>query len=288
MAYKRDGEKITVKNNPLHPHLLDILKSPASEGLILGGGYGLQLKRQHVKGKKTLLQSIPEVRATMDLDFFLRLELFMDPERERGVRELLDSLNYRPKANHFLFEKPLGEEYPDRFAKVDLLAREPTSSEPNLKLKPPRVGSRSKDVNLHGRHTPEAFAVEESTIKILVNEEPTLHVHVPHPFSWLVMKTVAAGDWLKTRGTGQAKPNSEKHAYDCYILTGMITEDELESCREFNDRYKGHAKLQEARELGRHLFCESTSPGYLEACKRANVDLEFEVFWEGYQLIMGL
>lgn len=271
---------------PLHCHLLDILRSPASSGLILGGGYGLQLKREHIKGQATLLVSIPEIRPTLDLDFFLPLEFFEDPERAQGVRALLDSLEYQPTMNHLQFVKPLGDEYPGRLAKIDLLAR-PPSVESRVKVKLPRVGSKTRN-SLHGRYTPEAFAVEESTKRILVSEDPAVYVEVPHPFPWVVMKTVAAGDWLNSRGTEQAKPNGEKHAFDVYVLTAMVTQDELKTCRDFNQRYDTHEKMQEARRLASALFGSRRSPGFLEVCRRVGGELEYDIFWEGYQVIMGL
>lgn len=275
-----------MNEDPLHPHLLDILKSPASSGLILAGGYGLQLKREHIRGQRTLMEFIPEVRSTLDLDFFLRLEIFVNPEEARDIRALLDSLGYEPTAEHFLFKKPLGDNYPDKVAKVDLLAREP-SSEQGIKVKPPRVGSKAS-VGLHGRYTPEAFAVEESTTRILVNKSPDLYVDVPHPFPWIVMKTVAAGDWMNHRGTEKEKPGSNKHPFDVYVLTSMITEEELESCQTFNEKYGSQDKMREARELGYALFGTPDSPGFLEVCRQADRKLEFDLFWEGYQTVMGL
>ena len=64
-------------NDPLLPHLLDIVSDPASEGLILAGGFGIRIKQRYLQatGTRTLLPVIPEARATQDLDFFLSLSL---------------------------------------------------------------------------------------------------------------------------------------------------------------------------------------------------------------------
>ena len=53
-------------NDPLMPHLLDILSDPASEGLILGGGFGIRLKQLELAriGVPTLISDIPPARAT--------------------------------------------------------------------------------------------------------------------------------------------------------------------------------------------------------------------------------
>ena len=51
--------------------------------LILGGGYGLYLRRTILEqdGTRTLLEHWPEARSTNDLDLFLRPELLCDSDR---------------------------------------------------------------------------------------------------------------------------------------------------------------------------------------------------------------
>jgi len=48
--------------------------------LIIGGGFGIYLKIEHVQrlGTKTLLKEWPEPRSTNDLDLFLRAELVIE------------------------------------------------------------------------------------------------------------------------------------------------------------------------------------------------------------------
>ena len=51
--------------------------------LIIGGGFGIYLKTDHVQrlGMRTLLREWPEVRSTNDLDLFLRPELLIESTR---------------------------------------------------------------------------------------------------------------------------------------------------------------------------------------------------------------
>lgn len=66
--------------DPFLPHLLDIISSDYAEGLILVGGYGLRIKQDWLRDvlSDTLISIIPEARATWDLDFFLRMQWFVE------------------------------------------------------------------------------------------------------------------------------------------------------------------------------------------------------------------
>ena len=83
--------------DPLLSHLLDIVSDPASEGLILAGGFGILLKQQYLQriGAATLIATLPQGRPTRDLDFFLPLKLFVQPEHGNAVRRMLDRLEYK-------------------------------------------------------------------------------------------------------------------------------------------------------------------------------------------------
>jgi hypothetical protein len=62
--------------DPLLISLLELLKEaePAGWPLTVGGGLGLFLKRNEYerRGERTLFDRLPEVRATNDIDVFLR------------------------------------------------------------------------------------------------------------------------------------------------------------------------------------------------------------------------
>ncbi|NLE38702.1 MAG: hypothetical protein GX621_11815 [Pirellulaceae bacterium] len=74
----------------LETALIDLLHETREEDLrlIIGGGYGIYLKREHVRelGVRTLLREWPEARSTNDLDLFLRPELLVDSMRLKPER----------------------------------------------------------------------------------------------------------------------------------------------------------------------------------------------------------
>jgi hypothetical protein len=69
----------------LRSALLELLDATRDDNLrlIIGGGYGIYLKREHVRqhGIRTLFREWPEARSTNDLDLFLRPELLIDSAR---------------------------------------------------------------------------------------------------------------------------------------------------------------------------------------------------------------
>lgn len=59
--------------------------------LIIGGGFGVFLKINHVQqlGVRTLLQEWPEPRSTNDLDLFLRPALLIDSAKLKPLAEAI-------------------------------------------------------------------------------------------------------------------------------------------------------------------------------------------------------
>ena len=78
--------------------------------LIMGGGYGIYLKRQHVRelGVRTLLNEWPEVRSTNDLDLFLWPEFLIDSTRLKPLAAALPRLGYEviKGAENYQFVRP--------------------------------------------------------------------------------------------------------------------------------------------------------------------------------------
>ena len=284
--------------DPLLPHLLDILADPVSDGLILAGGFGLRLKQEYLRQTeaRTLLDQFPPARATQDLDFFLRMEIWLDSEKGEAVRGLLDTLRYRARVPHLKFEKPLSPDAPDeRTVKVDLLARTPRADE-NIPVRrasdptrhPSRVGSGT-GIDLHGGETPEAFAVEDFPTLLQVSGATTngtpidALVRVPHPYAWLNMKVKAADDWA-----ARPKPFSVKHAFDVYLLTAMLTEEEIEQATALAARYSDNPVATEIHDAAARLYDKPTSPGFVEAQRQAGSPLDHEIFWEALQVALGI
>jgi hypothetical protein len=283
--------------DPLYPHLLDLLADPIpAGGLILAGGYGLRLRQQALQeqGVQTLLAPMPDARATMDLDFLLRLECFIADERARAVRQRLDELGYEVVAKHFQFSKPLAAEAPGRQVKVDLLARLPEPDEASsLRVRPPRVQPRSS-VGLHGRATPEAFAVEDSPTRWAVAGEQSDgtpfagEIQTPNVYAWLNLKVAAAGDWLRARLGGHGEEDaSARHVFDVLVLVASLTEAELPLCQALRDRYHAHPKAGPPRQDARDLFGSSSAPGSRELLVRTG-HFDYATFREALREILGV
>ena len=283
-------------NDPLMPHLMDIASDPASEGLILAGGFGMRLKQVELQrmGARTLIAPFPEARATQDLDFFLRIELFVQKERGKAIRSLLDRLEYREKRRQWQFENAQDADTPERSVIVDLLARDPDQTREAVKTKDFRVGSGA-GIGLHGHETPEAFAVEDSPQPILVTALRTdrraaeATVFVPHPFASLNMKVTAAHDWLRyIRGELTDRERSEKHAFDVYALVAMLTEQELTEAQEMATKYTDHPLAQANRRHIQELYGSPNARGFLAVRQQTgDTALNYDVFWEGLRAVLG-
>ena len=96
----------------LQTALVDLLeKIRESEiKLIIGGGFGIYLKTNHVRrlDMRTLLDQWPEPRSTNDLDLFLRPELLIESSKLIPLVSALAALDYRvvPGAENYQFVKP--------------------------------------------------------------------------------------------------------------------------------------------------------------------------------------
>ena len=96
----------------LQTSLLDLLHHIENTDikLIIGGGFGIYLKINHIHrlGTRTLLQEWPEARSTNDLDLFLRPELLIDSKKLKPLAEAISRLGYQvvPGAEKYQFVKP--------------------------------------------------------------------------------------------------------------------------------------------------------------------------------------
>ena len=278
----------------LLPHLLDIVSDPAAaEGLILAGGYGLQLKRRYLAdlGADTLVSPVPDTRATVDLDLVLRLDIFL-AEQESAVRRRLDELGYVPHTPRLQFVKGVADGGQDRRLKVDLLARLPGDGhERRIAVREHRVGSGSA-ANLHGRATPEAFAVEDSPVELPVSGSCTDGspfegvIRVPNAYAGLNMKVAASSDWCR-EGTDGPRPRSPKHVRDVYLLVAMLTKDEMALCGDVRKRQHDHPQAALQRASAVELFGSPDAPGCAEI-RRFAPELDYGQFREALAEVMGL
>lgn len=117
--------------DPLLTTLLDLLYElrDADFPLVLVGGYGLYIRQERLQesGEPTLLEAIPPLRATNDLDVFLRTELVTDSERLRPLRGALYRLGFMviPSAQNYQFARKFTLAGQDWDIKIDLTAKPP-------------------------------------------------------------------------------------------------------------------------------------------------------------------
>ena len=96
----------------LQTALLDLLHEVRGTDikLIIGGGFGIYLKTNHVRrmGVRTLLIEWPEPRSTNDLDLYLRPELLIQSAKLKPLAEAIARLGYQvvPGAEKYQFVKP--------------------------------------------------------------------------------------------------------------------------------------------------------------------------------------
>ena len=96
----------------LQTALLDLLHEIENTDikLIIGGGFGIYLKTDHVRqlGVRTLFREWPEPRSTNDLDLFLRPELLIQSAKLKPLADAITRLGYQvvPGAENYQFVKP--------------------------------------------------------------------------------------------------------------------------------------------------------------------------------------
>ena len=242
----------------LEKSLRDLLSKLDSKTfpIILGGGYGLYLRRTILEreGTRTLLEHWPEARSTNDLDLFLRPELLCDSTRLSSLKSALDELGYTPVAGaeHYQFRKDDPDGFIERGIKIDLLTG-PSSSFDGTGL---RVDERrvrpNPSVKGHAHPTDEAITLDEhlQEVKFQIGEDAELvnkSVYLPHPFTYFLMKLFAVRDQVDD----PAKGNGSHHALDLYSIIAMMTEPQWKQAKEMA---KANADSKIGREAHRIVF----------------------------------
>jgi quercetin dioxygenase-like cupin family protein len=261
----------------LRTALLDILYETrtADLKLIIGGGYGLYLKRQIVRdsGIQTLLTEWPEARSTNDLDLFLRPELLIHSARLKPLAQALPRLGYTviPEAEKYQFVRPGPRGDQQGSVKVDLLTG-PGSNFEGTHVKVDKRRARPKpSIDLHAHPTDEAITLEEGLLAITVEGATSggaLHrgeVYLPHPFTFALMKLFAYRD----RSDDADKQYGRYHALDLYSIIAMMTETEWTEALRLRGVNANSPTLVEARSIVGEHFSTRTSLGILRLCESA-------------------
>lgn len=242
--------------DPLTANLLDLLfefrANPVP--LTIGGGFGLYLKRRHLDqtGQRTLFSQLPMPRATNDLDLFIRADVLCDLTTMQSVADALARLGYEPvhEARYMQWKKSIDISGQPQEIKLDLLVGPLGAFRSRLHVKWPRVRP-SGDIKLHAHAVEEALHIDESPIAIPVvgqrsNGEPCqAQVHVPQPFTYLLMKLFAFRD----RKDDSNRDLGRHHALDLYTAVAMQVEPEYEESLRLGKLYSGDKHLRTVREI---------------------------------------
>jgi hypothetical protein len=218
----------------LQTALLDLLYEVQNTEVkfIIGGGYGIYLKNNHVHrmGLRTLLQQLPEPRSTNDLDLFLRPELLINPAKLKPLSEAIDRLGYQTVqgAEKYQFAKSGPSGSAAGSIKIDILTG-PRSFFIGTKVKADARRARPKpSVGIHAHPVDEAPTLENGISPILLDGKLSsglpwsCEVFLPHPYTFSMMKLFAFRDRFKDPD----KEYGRYHALDLYMILATTTEKE--------------------------------------------------------------
>jgi hypothetical protein len=254
----------------LEKSLLDLLSklNSTSFPIILGGGYGLYLRRTILEreGTRTLLENWPEARSTNDLDLFLRPELLCDSARLASLKSALDELGYTPivGAEHYQFRKDDPDGFIQRGIKIDLLTGPSSRFEgKGLKVDERRVRP-NPSVKVHAHPTDEAITLAENLQEVNLQigedqERANKSVFLPHPFTYSLMKLFAFRDQVDDATKG----NGSHHALDLYSIIAMMTESQWKQATEMARANADSEIGREAHGIVFKMFNSMTSKGLL-------------------------
>jgi len=246
----------------LKTSLLDLLHETKGTDikLIIGGGFGIYLKIDHVQrlSQRTLLREWPEPRSTNDLDLFLRPALIIDSARLKPLAEAIVRLGYQvvPGAENYQFSKlgPGGTEAGS--IKIDILTG-PQSRFQGTRVRADAHRARpNPSIGIHAHTVDEAPTLEDGLLlvtlagKIGSGEPWQAEVFLPHPYTFLMMKLFAFRDRLNDTN----KEFGRYHALDLYTILATTTEDEWKYALKLRDQYSEEQYVMEARQLVSKYF----------------------------------
>ena len=245
-----------IRLTDLQTSLLDLLQEIKGTEikLIVGGGFGIYLKIDHVirTGARTLFQQRPEPRSTNDLDLFLRPELLIESEKLKPLAKAISKLGYQVVrgAEKYQFVKagPVGG-VPGSI-RIDILTG-PREDFTETRVKVDARRARPKpSVGIHAHPVDEAPTLEKGLISVLLEGRlgsNLFHEEVllPHPFTFLMMKLFAFRDRLDDEN----KSYGQYHALDLYTILSVTTEPEWKYALELRDQFKDAPHVVEAGDL---------------------------------------
>lgn len=223
--------------------------------LIVGGGFGIYLKVDHVgrQGVRTLLREWPEPRSTNDIDLFLRPEFLIDAAKLQPLAAAISRLDYKvvPGREKYQFSKPGEGGLEAGSIKLDIL----TGPKERFRGSRAKVDDRrvrpKPSVGVHAHPVEEAVTLEEGLLPValdgnLSSGEPwQAEVFLPHPYTYLMMKLFAFKDRLEDPD----KEYGRYHALDLYSILATTTEKEWRHALEIGARLEEEPYVLEAGRL---------------------------------------
>ena len=261
--------------------------------MLIGGGFGLYLKQRHMEERQPLIETLipgelwPPARATQDVDLLLPTEVIVSLEYMRSIRTALDRLGYKPDVEFFQFSK----QTPRGSVKIDLLTCDvPAEHVEKVKLSPPRVRPGG-NVQLHAYLTKEALALSLSPFELTLRGQRSdgglaeLVVHIPNPFTYLLMKLHALRDRIKD----ESKNLGAHHALDIYRIVSMLTREEYALVRKLSTGYDNSEAVVAASTIVRNAFKNLEGIGLLRLRQGAmEAGLQWsEVRSDDFVLVLG-
>ena len=235
--------------------------------MLIGGGFGLYLKQRRLEEDQSSAETLipgelwAPARATEDVDLLFPIEVIVSLEHMRLIRAALDRLGYEPVVEFFQFSKPT-QRGPVR---IDLMTGDvPDEHIGKVKINPPRVRPRGR-VQLHAHLTREALALGLSPFELTLTGQRSdgrsaeLVVHVPNPFTYLLMKLHAFRD----RKDDEDKRLGAHHALDIYRIVSMLTREEYDLVRRLSGEYADSEAVVAAAAIVRDAFSNPDGIGLL-------------------------
>lgn len=251
--------------------LLDLLFETRNDELklILGGGYGVYLKREHARQQQqpTLFKVWPEARSTNDLDLFLRPELLIESARLKPLAGALDRLGYQAVtgAAKYQFAKPGPTGGIDGGIKIDLLTGpQDTFNGAGMRVDDRRARPKPS-VGIHAHPTDEAVTLEDDLLPIRIQgtistgEAFESEIFLPHPFTFAMMKLFAFRDQEhKARAE-----NARYHSLDIYTILATTSEAEWRRALTLRKTHRELPRVIEAAKIVAEYFSSTTRLGIL-------------------------
>jgi hypothetical protein len=242
--------------------LLDLLNEIEDTDikLIIGGGFGIYLKIEHVQrlGTQTLLKEWPEPRSTNDLDLFLRPEVLIESAKLKPLAEAIARLGYQviPGAEKYQFAKPGSGGNIAGGVKLDIL----TGPQSLFRATRVKVDVRrvrpNPSVGIHAHPVDEAPTLEEGLLPVSLKGKLSSgnpwqsEVFIPHPYTFLMMKLFA----FKDRLNDSNKEFGRYHALDLYSILATTSEEEWQYALVLRDQYGAQPYVIEAGTLVSEYF----------------------------------